>query len=126
MLKFYGTSKSRAARSLWALEDLGLKYEHIATEVPKAKGPDNLKVNPNGHTQLRDALDLRNCEIPAARRVASRWRGWFACVAAFTRLPLLKVFQPRSTADSASMPNSLSSATSCTGMLASSSHMRRI
>lgn len=54
MLKFYGTSKSRAARSLWALEDLGLKYEHVATEVPKAKGPDNLKVNPNGHIPALD------------------------------------------------------------------------
>ena len=49
MAKLYGTSKSRSARSLWALEELGVKYEHIATEVPKAKGPDHLKINPNGH-----------------------------------------------------------------------------
>jgi glutathione S-transferase len=49
MAKLYGTSKSRSARSLWALEELGVKYEHIPTEVPKAKGPDNLKINPNGH-----------------------------------------------------------------------------
>ncbi|MGH7934121.1 MAG: glutathione S-transferase family protein [Candidatus Binataceae bacterium] len=49
MLKLYGTSKSRSARSLWALEELGLKYEHVPVEVPKAKSPDHLKVNPNGH-----------------------------------------------------------------------------
>jgi glutathione S-transferase len=49
MVKLYGTSKSRSARSLWALEELGVKFEHVATEVPKAKGPENLKLNPNGH-----------------------------------------------------------------------------
>jgi glutathione S-transferase len=49
MLKLHGTSKSRAARSLWALEELGLKYDHNPVEVPKAKGADNVKLNPNGH-----------------------------------------------------------------------------
>jgi glutathione S-transferase len=49
MVKLYGTSKSRSARTLWALEELGVKYEHIPTEVSKAKGPEHLKVNPNGH-----------------------------------------------------------------------------
>jgi glutathione S-transferase len=54
MIKFYGTSKSRSARSLWALEELGLKYEHIPTEVPKAKSPEHLKINPNGHIPALD------------------------------------------------------------------------
>jgi glutathione S-transferase len=49
MLKFYGTSKSRSARSLWALEELGLKYEHVPVEVSQAKSPENFKRNPNGH-----------------------------------------------------------------------------
>ena len=49
MLKLYGTSKSRSARSLWALEELGLKYEQVPVEVSKAKSPENLKLNPNGH-----------------------------------------------------------------------------
>ncbi len=49
MLKFYGTSKSRSARSLWALEELGLKYEHVPVEVSQAKSAENLKRNPNGH-----------------------------------------------------------------------------
>src|SRR5258708_8771922 len=49
MLKLYGTSKSRSARSLWALEEIGVKYEHVPTEVAKAKSPEHLKINPNGH-----------------------------------------------------------------------------
>jgi glutathione S-transferase len=49
MIKLYGTSKSRAARVLWALEELGLKYEHIPVEVAKVKSPEHLKINPNGH-----------------------------------------------------------------------------
>ena len=54
MLKLYGTSKSRSARSLWALEETGVKYEHVPTEVPKAKSPEHLKVNPNGHVPVLD------------------------------------------------------------------------
>jgi glutathione S-transferase len=49
MLTFYGTSKSRSARSLWALEELGIKYEHVPVEVAKAKSPEHLERNPNGH-----------------------------------------------------------------------------
>ena len=49
MLKLYGTSKSRSARSLWALEEIGVKYEHVPVEVAKAKSPEHLKINPNGH-----------------------------------------------------------------------------
>jgi glutathione S-transferase len=49
MLKLHGTSKSRSARSLWAIEELGVKYEHVPVEVPKAKSPENYKLNPNGH-----------------------------------------------------------------------------
>jgi glutathione S-transferase len=52
MLKIYGTSKSRSARALWALEELGLKYEHIPVEVAKAKSPEHLKLNPNGHVPV--------------------------------------------------------------------------
>ncbi|MGH7814741.1 MAG: glutathione S-transferase family protein [Candidatus Binataceae bacterium] len=49
MIKLYGTAMSRAARCLWALEELGLKYEHVPTSVPEAKSPAHLKLNPNGH-----------------------------------------------------------------------------
>ncbi|HUN58962.1 MAG TPA: glutathione S-transferase family protein [Candidatus Binataceae bacterium] len=54
MLKFYGTSKSRSARSLWAIEELGLKYEHVATPVPQAKSAEHLQINPNGHIPAID------------------------------------------------------------------------
>jgi glutathione S-transferase len=50
MLKLYGTSMSRAARSLWALEELGLKYEHVPLNTQgDSRKPEFLKVNPNGH-----------------------------------------------------------------------------
>jgi glutathione S-transferase len=59
MLKLYGTSKSRSARCLWALEELGLKYEHVPVEVAKAKSPEHLKLNPNGHIPvLEDAGEI--------------------------------------------------------------------
>jgi glutathione S-transferase len=60
MLKLYGTSKSRSARCLWALEELGVKYEHIPVEVAQAKSPENLKRNPNGHIPVleEDGLTL--------------------------------------------------------------------
>ena len=48
-MKLHGTSKSRSARSLWAAEEVGAKYEHVPTEVAKAKSPEHLKLNPNGH-----------------------------------------------------------------------------
>lgn len=48
-MKLHGTSKSRSARSLWAAEEVGAKYEHVPTEVPKAKSPEHYKLNPNGH-----------------------------------------------------------------------------
>jgi glutathione S-transferase len=54
MLKLYGTSKSRSARCLWALEELGLKYEHVPVEVSKVKSPEHLKLNPNGHIPVLD------------------------------------------------------------------------
>ncbi len=54
MIKLYGTAMSRSARSLWALEELGLKYEHIPVEVAKAKSPEMLKLNPNGHIPTLD------------------------------------------------------------------------
>ncbi len=54
MLTLYGTSKSRSARSLWALEELGVKYEQVPVEVAKAKSPEHLQRNPNGHIPVLD------------------------------------------------------------------------
>jgi glutathione S-transferase len=49
VIKIYGTSRSRAARCLWAAEELGLKYEHIPLTTADAKSAEHLKRNPNGH-----------------------------------------------------------------------------
>ncbi len=48
-MKFYGSSRSRAARCLWALEEVGATYEHDPMPNTQAKNPDHLKRNPNGH-----------------------------------------------------------------------------
>ena len=45
----YGMSGSRAIRSLWAIEEVGLEYTHVATHFFKdSKTDDYLSVNPNG------------------------------------------------------------------------------
>ena len=54
MLKIYGTSMSRTGRSLWALEETGVKYEHIPTQMAELKTPAHLKLNPNGRIPVID------------------------------------------------------------------------
>jgi glutathione S-transferase len=45
----YGVSGSRAIRSLWAIEEVGLEYTHVATHFfNDSKTDDYLSVNPNG------------------------------------------------------------------------------
>ncbi|HEV2171541.1 MAG TPA: glutathione S-transferase family protein [Candidatus Binatus sp.] len=50
--KLHGTSRSRSARSLWALEELGVKYDHNAMATTDAKSAPHLKLNPNGHVPV--------------------------------------------------------------------------
>jgi glutathione S-transferase len=52
MAKLHGTSRSRSARSLWALEELGVSYEHLPMPTTEAKSPAHLKLNPNGHVPV--------------------------------------------------------------------------
>lgn len=52
MLTLYGSSKSRSGRCLWALEELGLKYEHVPVAPANAKSSDHLKLNANGHVPV--------------------------------------------------------------------------
>jgi len=54
MIKLHGTSMSRAGRCLWALEEVGAKYEHVPTSVQQARGSEHLKLNPNGHVPVLD------------------------------------------------------------------------
>ena len=45
----YGVSGSRAIRSLWAIEETGIEYQHVATHFfNDSKTDDYLAVNPNG------------------------------------------------------------------------------
>ena len=62
MVKLYGTSKSRAARCLWALEELGVKYEHEPVAVTDAKSAEHLKRNPNGHIPVLEDNGVFICE----------------------------------------------------------------
>jgi len=52
MVKLYGSSISRAGRSLWALEEAGVKFEQVM--VAETRKPEYLKVNPNGHVPALD------------------------------------------------------------------------
>jgi glutathione S-transferase len=45
VIRLYGTRQSRATRSLWALEELGVPYELVAAET---KSADYKAINPNG------------------------------------------------------------------------------
>ena len=66
MLKLYGTRMSRAARSLWALEELGLKYEHVPLNTQgDSRKPEYLKVNPNGHVPALEDDGQVFCESMA-------------------------------------------------------------
>jgi glutathione S-transferase len=51
MIKVYGTAQSRALRPLWVLEELGVPYELVKTNVATGdtRKPEFLKINPNGH-----------------------------------------------------------------------------
>ena len=48
-MKLYGTPVSRALRSIWAAEEVGVDYELIPTSFRKeSKTPEYLAINPNG------------------------------------------------------------------------------
>lgn len=58
-LTLYGVPQSRAARCLWALEELGAPYEHVMTSfMGDNKQPDFLAINPNGRVPALKHGDL--------------------------------------------------------------------
>jgi|TARA_B100001964_G_C14237536_1_gene603251 glutathione S-transferase len=64
--RLYGSSKSRAFRSLWALEELGIDYEHIPTShQDEAKLSEYLTINPNGRIPALSDGDLNLFEAMA-------------------------------------------------------------
>jgi glutathione S-transferase len=56
MTKLYGSFMSRAGRSLWALEEAGVKFEHVPLGFAggETRKPEYLKINPNGHVPALD------------------------------------------------------------------------
>ena len=55
MIKIHGTFWSRAARVVWAAEELGLTYQHIPTTFTGgSRTPAHLEINPNGHIPVLD------------------------------------------------------------------------
>ena len=54
-LKIYGVAQSRAYRTLWMAEELGLPYEHVKLSFTgDTRTPEYLKINPNGHIPAID------------------------------------------------------------------------
>ncbi|HXC50047.1 MAG TPA: glutathione S-transferase family protein [Candidatus Limnocylindrales bacterium] len=51
MITLYGVPGSRAFRTIWMLEELGVPYENVPTHFANGdtKKPDYLALNPNGH-----------------------------------------------------------------------------
>ena len=48
-MKLYGIPGSRALRSIWAAEEVGVDYELVKTSfADDSKKPDYLAINPNG------------------------------------------------------------------------------
>jgi len=55
MITLYGQSRSRASRSLWALEELGIGYRQVPiAPYTQSRTPEYLRINPNGHIPALD------------------------------------------------------------------------
>lgn len=75
-LTLYGIPFSRAFRSLWAANELGLDYAHVPTHFMKeSKQPDYLAVNPNGRVPAMVDGDLVLFESMAINLYLARTYG---------------------------------------------------
>ena len=64
--KLYGISTSRALRSIWAMEEVGIDYEHVQTSFRgDTKAAEYLEVNPNGRVPALVDGDLKLFESMA-------------------------------------------------------------
>jgi len=60
LIQLYGTRQSRATRCLWALEELGVPYELVVTQLATdAKTPSYRQINPNGRVPALVDGELR-------------------------------------------------------------------
>lgn len=65
-VKIFGIPGSRADRSLWAIEETEIEYEHIKTNFGEdSKSSEYLDVNPNGRIPALVDGDLKLCESMA-------------------------------------------------------------
>lgn len=55
-MKLYGYRNGRTLRALWALEEVGARYEYVEIDVLRGQGrdPDFLKINPAGKVPVLD------------------------------------------------------------------------
>ena len=94
--KLYGIAGSRAIRSLWAIEETGIDYEHVPVGFGEdSKAAEYLAINPNGRIPALEDGDLILFESmainlylaktyggslypadPAAEALAIQWSVW--------------------------------------------------
>src|SRR5215470_12152901 len=74
MIKLYGVPGSRAMRSLWMLEELGVAYENIKTMFgTDSRQPDYMTtLNPNGHIPTLQDGDVKLWESLAINLYLAR------------------------------------------------------
>ncbi len=76
MIKIYGIPGSRALRSLWAAEEIGLDYEHVPVHfAADSKKPEYLAINPNGRIPALVDGDLVLFESQAINLYLARRHG---------------------------------------------------
>ncbi|MEM9621871.1 MAG: glutathione S-transferase family protein [Pseudomonadota bacterium] len=74
--KLYGISSSRAFRSIWAAQELGLDYEHVPTSFRgDAQQPEYLAVNPNGRIPALQDGDFKLFESMAINMYLAKKTG---------------------------------------------------
>ncbi len=72
----YGICGSRAFRSVWAMEETGVDYEHVPTHfVEESKAPEYLAINPNGRIPCLVDGDLTLFESMAINLYAAKTYG---------------------------------------------------
>jgi glutathione S-transferase len=78
MYKVYGTVKSRAARVLWVLEELGVPYEHLNVGPRSA---EVLAVNPSGKVPVLEADGQAIADSTAIMQFLADRHGALTCPA---------------------------------------------
>ena len=79
-ITLYGVSGSRAIRSIWAAEEVGIDFEHVPTHFfEDSKTPEYLAVNPNGRIPALVDGDLTLFESMAINLYLAKHYGGALC-----------------------------------------------